>query len=264
MAEKKYNVALEKKLIVEAQQMNMNSRRKLHTIYSGLIEGIIRKFGQTEIPQSALRAKSLELLDQYIDSYNPAMGTQPKTWIQSNLQEKLKRYITQHRTSRYTNEAIHFNVSHYQSAREELNQELNRIPTIEEITGRMQVYKPNVTFEDVKFIHDTRKEIIPSSYSIGSSEDDTLTAGDISFLSEDPNDILRETYKKQMALQAINSLPETHRNIFLHSIDIPDSGYPKLSERNIALKFGITRYEVGKIVNQSIQMLQDINKNRGE
>ena len=235
----------------------------MHGIYAPLIESIIKKYTFADVPITAIRAEAQKLLDTYIDSYNPSRGTQPKSWIQGNMQEKLKRIVAQNKMQRHTNEDIYYNLPKYTAAKDELQQEFGRVPTIKEITVKMKEFSPNITQAKVRFIHDNHRELIPASMNLGSDDDSSFTVGDISFSSEDPKEIYEADLKARQALNIIAELPELHQKVILHSYDIPGSGYPRLSLRNMALQLGLNRYRVSKILEEAENMLKDKAKERG-
>lgn len=261
MARKKeFDVAHEKDLIRRAQMGDMRARKELHTLYAGLLTKITNKYQGIDIPYSAIQLHADSILDNCIDTYQDTGIAAPKTWFQSNMQEKIKRFIVQNKGDRYTSENLHFNVSRYQAARSELHSELGRIPTIGELTARINIYAPKpLTEHEVKLIHNNQRISLPSSTSM-SSEDDSLTLGDLSFTSEDPAELYRADLKTQKAMQLINQLPDLHKKVLLHSINFPESGYQQLGTRNIALQYGITRYQVSKILEEAKQKLKELGE----
>lgn len=112
---------------------NAQTLKPLMQRYEPLFNRKLKEWKAPAVNQSAFKA---ELQKQFINaanSFNPSMGVAFNTHIQNRLQ-KAKRYNIKHQNVGYIPEAKVKHIGGIQIARNQLQEELGRAPTIDEIS----------------------------------------------------------------------------------------------------------------------------------
>lgn len=255
----RFDIDKERELLQKAQQGDLRARRQLHIVYRGLLDSIVYpKFSHTPQPVSAIRAEAEGLLDKCIDSWNPASNNKPSTYIQSYISQKLLRYVNDNKQLVRTPEQYAWKTDKFSAILSELRNQLHREPTDKELADQMNKKFPeyNLTIKDMQRLRGELRTTTLSSAVIGSSDDDSkLTVGDLAFTSTiDPLKQYSLTLKARELNDKISTLPEPHQTVIRYHAGL--DGFPQLSLRDIAVKTGMNKYRIQKVINETKEILE--------
>lgn len=258
MINDRFDVDKERELLQKAQQGDLKARKQLHVIYRGLLDSIVYpKFNYSPQPVSAIRAEAEGLLDKCIDSWSPVANNKPSTYIQKYISNKLLRYVNDNKQLVRTTETYAWKTDKFSDVLNELRNQLHREPTDEELVIQMNKKYPdyNLTTKDIKRLRNELRTTTLSSTVIGSSDDSSMTAGDLAFTSTiDPLKQYSMTLKARELNNRISTLPEPHQTVIKYHAGL--DGFPQLSLRDIAVKTGMNKYRIQKVIDETKEKLQ--------
>lgn len=255
----RFNPDEERELLVKAQQGDLLARKRLHIIYRGLLDNIVyQKFSHTPQPISAVRAEAEGLLDKCIDSWDNTATNKPSTYIHSYIEHKLLRYVNDNKQMVRTTEKYAWKTEKFNDSVKELRTQFNREPSDSEIADFMNARYPgyNLTIKDIGRLRNEVRTTTLSSMVIGQSDENApLTVGDITFTTTvDPLKQYSLILKARGLQDRINSLPEPNQTIIKYHAGV--DGFPQLSLRDIAVKTGMNKYRVQKVIDDSKELLE--------
>lgn len=260
MINNRFDVDKERELLQKAQQGDLKARRQLHVIYRGLLDSIVYpKFSYSPQPVSAIRAEAERLLDKCIDSWSPAANNKPSTYIQKYISNKLLRYVNDNKQLVRTTETYAWKTDKFGDVLSELRTQFRREPTDQELRDQMNKKYPdyNLTTKDIGRLRNELRTTTLSSTVIGGSSDDdsSLTVGDLAFTSTvDPLKQYSLTLRARELNNRISTLPEPHQTVIKYHAGL--DGFPQLSLRDIAVKTGMNKYRIQKVIDETKEILQ--------
>lgn len=265
-SKKQFDADRERELFLKAQQGDRDARILIHKEYKGLLDQIARPkaIGQGQ-PPIAARIEATKLLNKYIDSWNPTFSNKPSTYIYSNIDKKLNRYLNDRAQTVRMTEYYGVDTGKYTSSVGELTQQLGRKPSDEEVLADMQLNHPDKKFslEHIRRIKEGLRTTVLASGVVGTSDEGSnITVGDLQFSTGDDEDIMHEMamdFKLKEMLNQVDTLPEPERTIVLHTYGL--KGYPQLSLRELAVKLGLNKYKVGVHLNNAMEKLRSNSMN---
>ncbi len=127
--------------------------RKATNVYAGRVQSIPKEAVEAEFEIQAIKA---------FHSYDPSKGTAPATHLTAQL-KRGRRFITDHQNAARVPENRAYMIGNYQRSKDQLQDELGRAPSTEELSDHMKVPKIQIT----KLENELRAEI-PMSHLQGS------------------------------------------------------------------------------------------------
>lgn len=251
----------ERELLVKAKSGDFMARQELHKTFKRMLDKIVYqpKFSNTTQPVSSIRLEAENLLDKYIDTWDPSMKNQPNTYLYGQIDKKLMRYVNDNRNIGYIPENYAWMIGKYKNSRDFLVNKLERHPTDLELHQHMISVSPEdkskLKLKDINRLRGlVRTTMLSTSALGGSDEGSTFTAGDVAFASQGDlvEDYLLDVKIKELRVK-VDNLPEPHRSIIRHTFGLP--GYPKMSLRDMALKFGVNKYRIQTYIEEAKDML---------
>lgn len=232
----------------------MAARKQLHKVYKSMLDNIVyQQFRISTQPTIAIRMEAEELLDHFIDKWNPAMNNKPITYFHGNIKDKLQRYVNDNANPVRITEQYAFKIGKYKNAVDELTQSLERHPTDIEI--HRQLKKVHPTYEwNLRDVTRLKKEIRTTTLAtstIGRQDDSGFLVGDVAFSegSDDPMQDYLFQVKLRETMAKVDGLTEPTKTILLHTFGL--NGYAKLSLRELATKLGINKYRVQTCLDEA-------------
>jgi len=255
----RFDVESEKELIKKAQAGDLQARRQLHIVYKGLLDSIVYpRYNYSPQPVSAIRAEAEKLLDKCIDSWNPSFDNKPSSYINGYISKKLLRYVNENKQLVRTTERYAWKTNKFSEVLTDLRNKLRREPSDFELVNEMNQKFPedNIALKDISRLRNELRPTTLSSAIIGDAGDgSSLTVGDLAFSStEDPFKHYSMTLKARELNDKIALLPEPNKTIIKYHVGL--DGYPQLSLRDIAVKLGLNKYRVQKVIDETKEMLQ--------
>lgn len=260
VARKTYDPEYERELFIKAKQGDLQARKKIHKEYKNTLDSIVYKhYRNNPQPFWAIRAEAEDLLDKFIDSWDPSMKNKPNTYIYGNIEKKLMRYVNERDKPVRVPEQYSFKLNKFRDSVSELSQELQRKPTIPEIKNHMNKKFPEykLSTKDVERLQRDLRTTVLASSTVGSLDEGTpVSMGDIAFsTNENPMEAYKRDTMVQEALEKAKRLPEPQRTIFYHTYGL--EGYQQLSLRQLALKLGLKKYRVQKYLQEALNTIKN-------
>jgi len=204
---------------------------KLINEMSGIIHSAASRFSMGHTPKASLRIKGRSLTAQAIQSYDPTSGVKLSVWVTTYL-DKLNRYVGQGSIMKIS-EDMHNLQTQYYREKSILEQELDRTPTVEEVSDRLGV--------STKKIHSIERTFSPVY-------NDSTT---------NTNKFLGETIMdEEDVLYAVDQLNEDEQRLFAMKTGFPTGKALNLEE--IGKKTGYSAAQISRKLQDVANKLKTI------
>ena len=211
---------------------------KLITSMDPIIQSNVNKYSGVPLPRMALESEARRLAVNAFDTYNPNKGAALGTHVTNHLKH-LQRFVLQYQNVGKIPEHRGIAISRYHNVKDNLEQDLNRPPTILELSDTL-----GWALAEVERMESEMRQDL----TIGTGKEETSSFFDTSFYTRDK---AKETIRFIYYDPKIDSVK---KKIIEYSIGI---GTPILSTFEIANKLNITEAQVRKIKSE---LAEEVNK----
>lgn len=132
--------------------------------HRGLLQKAVGRFKGAEVPRKALEFEHLKHYRRALETFDDTKGAQLHSWITTNL-KKARRFVLQVQNTGRITEPLGEVIGTYKSARTELQEQLGRPPTIDEIVEHSKLSKKEVI--------QLGKQLKPSRMLSGTGDDES-------------------------------------------------------------------------------------------
>ena len=150
---------------------NQSVLPKLITSLDPVIQSNVNKFSGVPLPRTALESEARRLTINAFNTYNPNKGAALNTHVTNHLKH-LQRYVLQYQNVGKIPEHRGIAISRYQNIRDNLEQDLNRVPTTVEVSDALAWSPAEVERMETELRQDL---------TIGTGREDTSSFFDASF-----------------------------------------------------------------------------------
>lgn len=198
------------------------SMNKLLTSMEPFLQSHVNKFNSVPIPRSALESQAKILALKALQTYDPARGTQINTHLGHELKH-LNRYVIEYQNVGRIPENRGIAISKFQNIKSNLTEDLNREPTVLELSDALQWSPAEVE----RMQSELRSDILITQGKEEAFFDTTFNPTD------QDRDVVEFVYYQ--------SSPE-EKKVLEYTFGI--GGNPKLSTSDIATRLGKTPGEI--------------------
>lgn len=181
-----------------------------------------------------------------IDNFDVSKNVMFSTYAVPMIRGEIKRYVRDSvsilRVSRQVKDLAY----HCFKAKEELTQQLERLPTYEEISKYLNIKK-----EQVKEAFESFNPVMSFSEPINNTDEDSLELYDI---ISDPEDLEEKVITNLTLKTALNSLDEIERRI------IDNRYFEGLTQMEVAQEFNISQAQVSRLEKQALKNMRKFFK----
>lgn len=235
----------EKELIRRAQAGDHQARAEIIRLHEGTIQTHMRRHPMRNVPESSARMHAIRLVHRAIDTYDPKAGTQPSSWINTYLQKMSRPQEESHGPVRMP--TIGHLVVPFQMVQRQLRLELGRHPTPAEIQeGLSRLQGKQVPLRHVQRLMTGVFTEESAERPVGDDDEgeDAEAPDQPGHALPDVAERAGEEEQREEWLRRVRALPAAQRLVLSHSLGL--FGKKKMSERDMALNFGMSSYEVRK------------------
>lgn len=244
---KKEQLQKETEIITRAQQNDVHAREQLVGLYKGLIAKIANAYQVNDYEKSDIVQEGtiglLVALQKYDSSRDIKFSTYATWWIRGKMQQYFESNYRSIRLPRN----IELQIKKAQKAYTSLQQELERAPTIAEISELMGI--------DEQKLHRT---IMLSAYSIShflSDKPETSFGADAILRNSAlrPDEILERKAEHDLIKSAMQQLSDTERQILALRMQRPEKPY---AITEIAKRLSMQEQAVRKLWQQALEKMK--------